>query len=123
MNERFSHCPLSIVHCQLIIAYLAVFTKLAPMTHPRLRWYFFLTLLLLSACKPPRCPLDSCHVRMRHSHGNQPYRGVPFWKRNKDPKYGQDYRSPNEGDQKKAAKSAKERRKRVVDKKKESQDQ
>ncbi|MBC7921366.1 MAG: hypothetical protein H7Z75_09790 [Ferruginibacter sp.] len=89
----------------------------------RLRLYFFLSLLLLSACKPPRCPIDSCHVRMRHSHGNQQYRGVPWWKRNKDPKYGQEYRDPNEGDQKKAVKSARERRKQVGEKKKAAQKQ
>ncbi len=81
-----------------------------------------LALLLLmvfsEACRTPRCPIDSCHIRMRHRHpsfssggsGNsgesvtmvdvnaspeanlgKVYRGVPWWERNKDPKIAYKY--------------------------------
>ncbi|RAU83205.1 hypothetical protein [Pontibacter arcticus] len=45
-------------------------------------------ILSVSSCKTA-CPIVSCQVRMMHPHGDQEFRGVPFWKRNKNPKYGQ----------------------------------
>jgi hypothetical protein len=75
--------------------------------------------IFLESCRPPRCPIASCHIRMKHRHpskdgeggfnpdaGFDPstgealsasgsgkvYRGVPFWERNKDPKIAQGYK-------------------------------
>ena len=86
--------------------------------------WFLLTVFLLGfafeACRPPRCPIASCHIRMKHRHpskdgegsggfnpdanidpqtgeqlasgGSQVYRGVPFWERNKNPKIAMGYK-------------------------------
>jgi hypothetical protein len=86
----------------------------------RISFFFFFLITLVPACKPPRCPLASCHVRMRHRHGETEYRGVPWWKRNKNPKYGEDYKDPAEGDKKKSAKEAKDREKQINQKKKDA---
>ncbi len=90
----------------------------------RLTHWFLLTVFLLGfafeSCRPPRCPIASCHIRMKHRHpskdgegsggfnpdanidpqtgeqlasgGSQVYRGVPFWERNKNPKIAQGYK-------------------------------
>jgi nitric oxide reductase activation protein len=60
---------------------------------------------------------------MKHRHGETEYRGVPWWKRNKDPKIGEDYKDPNQAEQKKNGQSAKRRQKQVIQKKKDSQRQ
>ncbi len=86
----------------------------------RIFFFFFILITLVSACKPPRCPLASCHVRMRHRHGETEYRGVSWWKRNKNPKYGQDYNDPAQGDKKKSAKESKARQKQIIQKKKDT---
>ncbi len=80
----------------------------------------FLLGFVLQSCRPPRCPIASCHIRMKHRHpskdgegsggfnpdanydpqtgeqlasgGSQVYRGVPFWERNKNPKIAQGYK-------------------------------
>jgi hypothetical protein len=86
--------------------------------------WFLLTVFLLGfaleSCRPPRCPIASCHIRMKHRHpskdgegsggfnpdanidpetgeqlasgGSQVYRGVPFWERNKNPKIAMGYK-------------------------------
>jgi hypothetical protein len=50
-----------------------------------------LLLVLLSAsvisCRPA-CPIGACQVRMVHPHGEQDYRGRPFWKK-QNPKMGE----------------------------------
>jgi hypothetical protein len=91
-----------------------------PMKELRIFFFFFFLTTLLPACKPARCPLPSCHVRMRHRHGETEYRGVPWWKRNKNPKYGQDYQDPAAGSKKKSAKEAKARQKEIIQKKKDT---
>ncbi|MES2733284.1 MAG: hypothetical protein V4714_16170 [Bacteroidota bacterium] len=60
---------------------------------------------------------------MRHRHGEKDFRGVAWWKRNKDPKIGEDYKDPNLEDQKKVKKATKRRQKEVEQKKKDSQEQ
>ncbi len=87
-------------------------------------YWFLLTVFLLGfvleSCRPPRCPIASCHIRMKHRHpskdgegsggfnpdanidpqtgeqlasgGSQVYRGVPFWERNKNPKIAMGYK-------------------------------
>ena len=65
-----------------------------------------LLITLLSAsvfsCRPA-CPIAACQVRMVHPHGEQDYRGRPFWKK-QNPKMGQDLdktsqeKSPNRRD-------------------------
>lgn len=42
----------------------------------------------VSSCKPT-CPITACQVRMVHPHGQDEFRGRPFWKR-QNPKMGQD---------------------------------
>ena len=75
-----------------------------------------------AACKPPRCPISSCRVRMRHAHGKTDYRGLPWWVRNKDPKIGEDYHDPaQEADQKKDNAGFKQRRKGAIQKRKDAQ--
>ncbi len=87
--------------------------------------YWFLLIVfwvgfVLESCRPPRCPIASCHIRMKHRHpskdgeqtggfnpdanidpqtgeqlasgGGPVYRGVPFWERNKNPKIAQGYK-------------------------------
>lgn len=61
----------------------------------RLCWLLALvTGLSLSGCgiwpMLPRCPVQGCHVRLTHKHNGQLYRGVPWWRRNKNPKVGQE---------------------------------
>jgi hypothetical protein len=50
-----------------------------------------LLIALLSAslisCRPA-CPISACQVRMVHPHGEQDYRGRPFWKK-QNPKMGE----------------------------------
>jgi hypothetical protein len=90
----------------------------------RSTYWFLLTVFLLGfvleSCRPPRCPIASCHIRLKHRHpskdgegsggfnpdanidprtgeqlasgGSQVYRGVPFWERNKNPKIAQGYK-------------------------------
>lgn len=75
--------------------------------------------LFFESCRPPRCPLAYCHVRMKHRHpsmdgeggfnpdanidprtgealsasgGGKVYRGVPFYERNKNPKIAHGYK-------------------------------
>ncbi|MES2389040.1 MAG: hypothetical protein V4543_13650 [Bacteroidota bacterium] len=58
-----------------------------------------LLMLSVSGCslfKPERCPIPGCHVRMIHMHGGKEFRGVPWWKINKNPKIGQDYKPQSE---------------------------
>jgi hypothetical protein len=87
----------------------------------RLFGFLFLFLFFLNACRPPHCPLPACHIRMKHRHGETEFRGVPWWKRNKDPKIGEDYKDPNAAEEKKKSdKEAKRRKKEVAEKKKES---
>jgi len=94
-----------------------------PMNFRKYTILAILSLIFFSSCKPPRCPLASCHVRMKHRHGEAEFRGVPWWKKNKDPKIGQDYQDPNAKDAKKNQQSAKARKKEVIQKKKDSQRQ
>lgn len=81
--------------------------------------YFFILLIsiliLAEGCRPPRCPLPNCYVRMKHRHGGEnwkaasapsdfdpdrnpnanrgkEFRGVPWWKKNKNPKIGDGYK-------------------------------
>jgi hypothetical protein len=85
--------------------------------------WLLLTILLawlaFESCRLPRCPLASCHIRMKHRHpsmdgeggfnpdanidprsgeslsasgGGKVYRGVPFYERNKNPKIAQGYK-------------------------------
>jgi len=77
-------------------------------------------MIFAEACRVKRCPLDNCHIRMRHRHpsmmggGNSNdgggstlvydpnagpeanlgpvYRGTPWWERKKDPKIGEKYK-------------------------------
>ncbi|MFD2244843.1 hypothetical protein [Pontibacter ruber] len=48
------------------------------------RLLLLLSILLLSlsvtSCKPA-CPIYSCEVRMMHRHGEQEYRGMPFYRK------------------------------------------
>jgi hypothetical protein len=57
----------------------------------KIRLLFLLGTVLLSlgavSCMP-RCPIDSCQVRMRHRHGETEYRGQPIYKK-QNPKYGE----------------------------------
>jgi hypothetical protein len=79
-----------------------------------MRYFFILLmglLIMAEGCRPPRCPLPNCYVRMKHRHGGEnwkaaaapsdlnssankgkEFRGVPWWKKNKDPKIGYDYK-------------------------------
>ncbi|MDX5347924.1 MAG: hypothetical protein LPK19_11815 [Hymenobacteraceae bacterium] len=60
--------------------------------------FLFLGIALFS-CKP-KCPIESCHVRMVHAHGRGEYRGQPFWKK-QNPKIGE--KLPNQkGESRKA---------------------
>jgi len=36
----------------------------------------------------PRCPVKSCHIQLKHVHGNKEYRGQPFYKE-QNPKIGE----------------------------------
>ncbi len=50
---------------------------------------------LLTGCfafSPKKCKMQGCQVRMVHAHGGQEFRGQPFWKRNQNPKIGQDFK-------------------------------
>jgi hypothetical protein len=71
--------------------------------------------LLLDSCRPPRCNVPGCYVRMNHRHGSldpsmapppnsddpsysadlkgKVYRGVPWWQRNRNPKIGDGFKS------------------------------
>ena len=40
----------------------------------------------LTSCKT--CPIYSCHVRMKHAHGEEEFRGQPIWKK-QNPKIGE----------------------------------
>ena len=60
---------------------------------------------------------------MKHRHGEAEFRGVPWWKRNKNPKIGQDFKDPNDATLRKNKQSAKRREKQVIQKKKSSQKQ
>jgi hypothetical protein len=80
--------------------------------------YFFILLISLlimsEGCRPPRCPLPNCYVRLKHRHGGEnwkaaaapsdfkpdgnpsanrgkEFRGVPWWQKNKNPKIGEGY--------------------------------
>jgi hypothetical protein len=54
------------------------------------RLIFFLGIALvfstLTSCKT--CPIYTCHVRMVHPHGDEEFRGQPFWKK-QNPKIGE----------------------------------
>jgi hypothetical protein len=54
---------------------------------------FLLVLGTFTSCAfYPRCPIPGCHVRMIHAHNKKYFRGEPWWKRNQNPKVGQDFR-------------------------------
>jgi hypothetical protein len=40
----------------------------------------------ITSCKT--CPIDACHVRMKHAHGDDEFRGQPIWKK-QNPKIGE----------------------------------
>lgn len=102
--------------------------------------YFFLILmsliLMAEGCRPPRCPLPNCYVRMKHRHGGEnwkaaaapsdfdpdrnpnanrgkEFRGVPWRKKNKNPKIGDGYKPGYKYDQKKP-KPKKQRKKKDI---------
>jgi hypothetical protein len=85
---------------------------------------FLLVVSLAEGCRPPRCPLPNCYVRLKHRHGGenwkaaaapsdfdsdknpvanrgQEFRGVPWWKNNKNPKIGDGYKPGYKYDYKK----------------------
>lgn len=51
------------------------------------RLLVFLFSLSFISCRPA-CPIEQCHVRMVHPHGEGEYRGVPIWKK-QNLKYGE----------------------------------
>lgn len=75
---------------------------------------FFLSVWIIAvSCGPPRCKIPTCYVRMLHRHGGagfqvarvgstasqdrgasqgKVYRGVPWWKKNKNPKIADGYK-------------------------------
>ena len=102
--------------------------------------YFFIVLIsilfMVEGCRPPRCPLPNCYVRMKHRHGGenwkaaaapsdfdpdrnpnanrgQEFRGVPWWKKNKNPKIGDGYKPGYKYDHKKP-KPKKQRKKKNI---------
>ncbi len=61
------------------------------------RLLILLVIGALSACAfYPRCPIPGCHVRMIHAHNKKYFRGEPWWKRNQNPKVGQDFKRTDE---------------------------
>jgi hypothetical protein len=92
-----------------------------------MKYFFILVLALIfmaEGCRPPRCPLPNCYVRLKHRHGGENwkaaaapskinaddnvnanrgkvFRGVPWWKKNKDPKIGEGYKPGYKYDYKK----------------------
>lgn len=92
-----------------------------------MRYIVYLLVCLLlgtEACKPPRCTIPNCYVRLKHRHGGenwkaaeapaefdpdfnasanrgQEYRGVRWWKKNKNPKIGEGYKPGYKYDYKK----------------------
>jgi hypothetical protein len=102
--------------------------------------YFFILLIsvmiMAEGCRPPRCPLPNCYVRMKHRHGGEnwkaaaapsdfdpdrnpnanrgkEFRGVPWWKKNKNPKIGDGYKPGYKYDYRKP-KSKKQRKKKKL---------
>ncbi len=92
--------------------------------------------LIAEGCRPPRCKIPTCYVRMKHRHDGgkmlttetnvtergaasaslgKEYRGVPFWERNKNPKIGQGYKPGYKYNYKKGKwkKPAKQKQKQV----------
>jgi hypothetical protein len=69
----------------------------------------FLGINAISCKRLPRCPIKSCEVRMEHPHGGGRYRGLPWWKRNQNPQYGEDVKANK--DEKRKEKSTKKWRK------------
>ncbi len=49
-------------------------------------------LSLLSSCRT--CPIESCHVRKKHTHEGVVYRGQPLWKK-QNPQIGEKIRTYN----------------------------
>ncbi|WP_439882951.1 hypothetical protein ACSX1A_07235 [Pontibacter sp. MBLB2868] len=74
----------------------------------RLLTLIVLTFILasLSSCKT--CPIPSCHVRMVHAHGEDQFRGQPFWKK-QNPKIGE--KLPKRSQEKSASRSNKSKNK------------
>ena len=73
--------------------YALVFVNL----HVLLGIRFIALFLLFSVCscvhfKPPRCRTQGCEIRMIHGHKGKEYRGRPWWRRNQNPKVGQEYK-------------------------------
>ena len=62
---------------------------------------FVFFLFSLSSCymiqnlKQEKCPIESCHVRYEHFHEEFEFRSRvrPWWKRNQNPKIGQDWKA------------------------------
>lgn len=67
---------------------------------------FTLVLSTFSSCKT--CPIPSCHVRMVHAHGEDEFRGQPFWKK-QNPKIGE--KLPKRSNEKRVPRSNKSKNK------------
>jgi hypothetical protein len=61
-----------------------------------------LILLGLSSCKPS-CPINSCQTRMVHRHGEQEFRGMPWYKK-QNPRIGEKLDKPSREVQKEMTK-------------------
>ena len=56
----------------------------------------------LSSCKPS-CPINSCQTRMVHRHGEQEFRGMPWYKK-QNPRIGEKLDKPSKEVQKEMSK-------------------
>lgn len=55
-----------------------------------------------AACKPS-CPINSCQTRMVHRHGEQEFRGMPWYKK-QNPRIGEKLDKPSKGVEKEMTK-------------------
>ncbi len=79
-----------------------------------------LSIALLPSCymienlKVKKCPIPECKTRMQHFHEEYLFRSriTPWWKRNQDPKIGQDWKNHyDKGDEKEQYKFSKKKKK------------
>jgi hypothetical protein len=78
------------------------------MAKTRLLSFIVLAIMLLTFTSCKTCPITSCHVRMVHAHGEDEFRGQPFWKK-QNPKIGE--KLPKRSQEKPARRSNKSKNK------------
>ena len=80
-----------------------------------------LPLLLFESCyvienlRVKKCPVPECKTRMQHFHEEHLFRSriTPWWKRNQDPKIGQDWKNNDDkGDEKEQYRFSKKKKKK-----------